>query len=262
MGNEGSWTEDYYDAMTHYAWAPEDLDHLSNSERKRKSPYQTVARLRKLEVPFNHILAIFFSLAPAEFVAELFQSHCDVDELTTVNHLGRDFEREEKIDLITQPDFVFENEHAFLTIETKLNSKSSLEQLQKYAYLHHLIREKKKGRQHALLYLTPHDEARLFPGKLQSIDEARKVAAQKLRSGDPAKWTLRKVATASKVADLLDETPPSFKTGHCRFEDFSGLVRRYRDLSEERSVERRLFDGLLGELERRELAPKSESLHG
>jgi hypothetical protein len=262
MSAARSWAEDYYDAMTHYAWAPDELDHHSDRDRhkgKRPSPYDTVTRLRRLEVAFNHILAIFFCLAPSRFVAELFEAHCGVQDFAPLTHLGRDFERKAEIDSITQPDFVFENDQVFLTVEVNLDSKSSLEQLQKYSYLHCLVREQNLGRQHALLYLTRQSEALLFPGKITSLNQARKFAEQDLRSDHPAKWTVQKMTKVSGVADLLDGTPPWFRIGHCQFADFSTLVRRYGDASVEGSVESRLFGGLFSELERRKLARAPEN---
>ena len=124
MKSGRAWTEDYYDALTHYAWAPDELDHLSNprrADRGRSSPYETVERLRRLEVPFNHLLAFFFSLAPSRFVVELFELYCGIEASGDVAYLGRNFERQLQIDLITQLDFAFENERVFLTIETKID---------------------------------------------------------------------------------------------------------------------------------------------
>lgn len=134
------------------------MDHLSDPGRASKgrpSPYDTVERLRRIEVPLNHILAFFFSMAPASLIGELVKRHVGIEPMGDVAYLGREFERQEVFDSITQPDFAFDNDHTFLTIEAKLNSYSSIEQLQKYAFLHALIRERRPGRRRGMLFLTP-----------------------------------------------------------------------------------------------------------
>ncbi len=174
--------------MTHYAWAPEDLDHLSNPERetqrKRKSPSQTVERLRKLEVPLNHILAFFFSLAPSSVVIELFTKYASVEDYGEVRLLGRqDVERDLCAD-VTQPDLVFDGEGAFLTMEVKTSSKTKIEQLQKYAYLHALAAEAKPGRTHELLFLSSYPRSKLFKEQFVGWDEIKTQAAVGLSNGD------------------------------------------------------------------------------
>jgi hypothetical protein len=253
-----AWTEDYYDAVSHYAWAPDELDHLSDPNRAskgRSSPYDTVERLRRMEVPLNHILGFFFSLAPPFLVTELFKRHVGIEATGDVAYLGREFERREVVDSVTQPDFAFENDHAFLTIETKINSRSSIEQLQKYAYLHALIRERRPGRTHGLLFLTPDPDERFFGVGAKSIADARKRAAEALRAGGANKYTLQKIEM-SQAPELLD-SPGVLAIGHCSFGEFFGLIRHHRDASPPGTVEGRLYGGLLKELERRELARAS-----
>jgi hypothetical protein len=246
---ERSWTEDYYDAMTHYAWAPEDLDHLSNSERerdrKRKSPYQTIARLRKLEVPFNHILAFFFSLAPSSIVAELFKRNLGIQDCGEVSFRGRQIENE----TVTQPDLVFDGEQAFLTIEVKTSSKSRIEQLQKYAYLHAVAEKSRGGRTHGLLFLAPFPQQHLFKEKFEGWDAAKRQAGEGLRSDDNKKWTVAKVAKSSACDFLLE--PDKLSIGYCSFADFGQVVGAFRDRADTDSVERRLYRGLLIELDQR-----------
>jgi hypothetical protein len=252
---ERSWTEDY--ALLHYAWAPEDLDHLSNpkreTDRKRKSPTQTVAALRRLEVPFNHILAFFFSLAPSLFVAQLFEVHTGVEPSGDLKFRGREFERRFRIDTITQPDFVFEGDRAFLTIETKIDSKSSIEQLQKYAFLHSAVQQTEPGREHGLLLLTPYPERDLFRGNISSVAAARQMAAADLRSDGAIKWSIKKIAE-SKAVEMLEDSN-ALRIGHCSFGQFAERMSRFSDIAIPDSIEMKLYRGLLNELGRRKLTP-------
>jgi hypothetical protein len=246
--NERYWIEDYYDAMLHYAWAPEDLDHLSNPDRRkrgRESPYQTVERLRKLEVAFNHILAFFFSLAPSSIVVELFKRHVGIQNCGDVTFRGRQIENE----TVTQPDLVFDGEHAFLTIEVKTSSKSRIEQLQKYAHLHAVAEKSKEGRAHGLLFLAPYKQQYLFKEKFEGWDAAKRQAGEGLKKDGSKKWTVAKVAK-SNACDLLLQ-PGKLSIGYCSFADFGQLVRGFRDGTNPNSVEHRLYRGLLVELDQR-----------
>jgi hypothetical protein len=83
-----------------------------------------------MEVPLNHILAFFFSLVPSRLVMELFKHHLGIEATGDVAYLGREFERQEAFDSVTQPDFTSDNNHALLTVENKINSPSSIDHLQ------------------------------------------------------------------------------------------------------------------------------------
>jgi hypothetical protein len=202
-------------------------------------------------VPLNHILAFFFSLAPPSLIVELFKRHATIEPIGDVAYLGRVFERQEAFDSITQPDFAFDNDHTFLTIETKLNSHSSIEQLQKYAFLHALVRERRPGRTLGMLFLTPHPDERLFGTAAKSVAEARLQAAKALLAGGARKYNLKKIEAAPAL-ELL-ESPNLLAIGHCSFRQFVELVRHYHDASASGTVEQRLYLGLLAELERRGL---------
>jgi hypothetical protein len=105
-------------------------------------------------------------LAPSAVVIELFTKYVSVEDCGDVRLLGRqEVERDLCAD-VTQPDLVFDGELAFLTIEVKTSSKTRIEQLQKYAYLHALAAKAKPGRIHALLFLSPYQQNKLFKEKL------------------------------------------------------------------------------------------------
>ena len=196
MSAARTWIADYYDAMEHYAWAPDELDHRSirnGAETvKRKSPYDTVKRLQTLEVPFNHLLSFVFSLAPPRLAGELFKEKVGVQFDGEVNFLGRAIDKDPDVGSVTQPDFAFDGDHAFLTIETKIGSQSSIEQLQKYAFLHAIRRRNRPSRAHGHLFITPYGEQRLFPKGVRTLGDARTQAAKNLREGEQTKLTLQK----------------------------------------------------------------------
>jgi hypothetical protein len=58
----GDWTEMYYEAVEDYFWRPKMIGRMP-MEKRRGWPHWE-AGLRAQEVPLNHILNIFFALAP------------------------------------------------------------------------------------------------------------------------------------------------------------------------------------------------------
>lgn len=159
-----SWTDSYYDSLEHYFWTSERLGHKPDPDRKLKKPGEVFARLKRLEGPLNHILGLFFALAPPRFVAHLFEQHAalGIDEFAT--YLGGDVQALCESDSATQPDFAFDSPACFLTIEAKIDSKSSIEQVAKYALLHQRADAQRPRKMHALMCMSrnaPHD---LFAG--------------------------------------------------------------------------------------------------
>jgi len=140
-------------------------------------------------------------------------------------------------------------ERAFITIEVKTSSKTKIDQLQKYAYLHALAAQAKPERIDALLFLTPYPQDKLFKEKLVGWDTIKTQAANGLSNGDYKKWSLIQVAS-SKAIEFLS-VPSRLKIGHCSFEQFAGLVHDLCNRAQPESVEYRLYRGLLAELQER-----------
>jgi hypothetical protein len=66
-----SWTSEYYDIVGFYYWEPQILNRQSKRDEK-KSFDDVIARIKRLEVPLNHILNIFFVLAPNSLLQKFF----------------------------------------------------------------------------------------------------------------------------------------------------------------------------------------------
>jgi hypothetical protein len=126
----------------------------------------------------------------------------------------------------TQPDVAFLGQNAFLTIECKIGSKSSLGQLLKYAALHAGAASAYPGRTHALLYLTPGgreticrfpfaDWADVKAQAIAALPGFRKGALSGLGDGE-----------RSEICNSLG----LLHIGHCTYADLAGVIETARGL--------------------------------
>lgn len=242
------WAENYYDALVHYAWSPERLDHLSDTERHkkiRKSPRDTLERLRFLEEPLNHIFAFFFALAPNRFVYDLFDAASLPHDNGSLEQIGRNLDQRFSVKNVTQPDFAFLGTEFFLTIECKVASASSLEQVVKYGYLAQKINEK-CSRRHSLLFISPGPLASLFKAGQAEQESLKDAAVQHI--GNINKTTFKKMTVDQR--NELEHAIRALSIGHCTYQTFLDLLRRYRNdaRTQPDGVAFRLYDGVIREL--------------
>lgn len=248
------WTEEYYDIVDFYFWSPDKLGHRSDKERKLKKADEVMGRLKRIEEPLNHILGIFFALAPSRFVHDLFATQCDVhcnDDLTL---LGRDVHTTYGIADATQPDFAFDGPSSFLTIEAKFGAgKSSLEQLLKYALLHDMIAARGRRSAVGLLYLSDGPTTSLFPTGFQDWSTVKELAIAELPKVE--KHAFKRLSDTSRQA--LIETLRELPIAHCSYRDLDALLARYEAAATSEDaggVEAKLYRGLRAELARRGVA--------
>jgi hypothetical protein len=247
-----SWTEEYYDIVDHYFWAPDRLGHLSNPLRALKSPAEIMARLRRIEEPLNHILGIFFSLAPSGFIQEVYRVGVGVEIDAPLQVLGRSIHSAYGINDATQPDIAFQGPTSFATLEAKVAGRSSTEQLLKYALLHWRVAAVRQPARQALLYLSETPVGRLFPGsfvdwpamKARAIEDLTKVKKQAfVRLGDDER---------RQVVSTLEALP----IAHITYAELDGLMAGWESKAnavDADGVETKLFAGVRQELRRREL---------
>lgn len=245
------WADTYYDAIDHYAWSPDRLNHLSNPKRPLGTPKDVLARLQRLEEPLNHILGIFFDLAPSNLVHRIFQEFAGVSSQGSLDLLRRGAGERMNLGNLTQPDFAFDGPEAFLTIECKIDSKSSLEQLLKYGALHASADARSPGRKHALLYVSPRGRETVFPTPFADWDDLKRQAKDAL-AGE-LKGALRSARddVRASIPNGLDK----MMIGHCTFADLARLVEQHRIEASPSNdgVAERLYSGLIREIERRGL---------
>ena len=134
------WTSLYYDDVEHLLYNPGWI-RGTQADGMRVTVRMVMQRLRGLEAPLHHAIHMFLTLAPNVFVAKLLDmEHADSSPLRVVS--CREWTcpspaRKTVISLLElcQPDIFIEGGGAQLAIEIKSKSKSSREQVLKYAAL-------------------------------------------------------------------------------------------------------------------------------
>lgn len=130
------WNNRYYDAVQEIFWDPQLIGRRPMDPRKYANDWDMLAGLRRLEVPLNHILGIFFSLAPQDFLEKLEATvfgdgHSDPYRSVGIFELRQVHPHDP-----TQPDVFLVSTSTCLSIEVKIASKSDEAQVAKYAMLH------------------------------------------------------------------------------------------------------------------------------
>lgn len=246
------WPEEYYDIVDHYFWAPDRLGHLSNPLRTLRRPADIMARLRRIEEPLNHILGIFFSLAPSGFVQEIYRVVLGVEIDAPLRLLGRTVHSAYGIQDATQPDFAFEGPTSFVTLEAKVAGRSSTEQLLKYAYLHWRVTDARQPQKQGLLYLSDAPVSRLFPGGFVDWPTMKAKAIEDLPKVKKQAFVRLKEHERRQVEATLEALP----VAHMTYADLDALMAAWEakaQAADADGVEAKLFSGVRQEFRRREL---------
>lgn len=213
MANDPSgphWTEFYYSGINHLLWYPDWL-----SPRDSRGNYRSIAermkRLRTLEAPLHHNIHLFLALAPASFVSRLLGVRSTVAaEFTmpdTLNIPPTIAGKVRNLAEICQPDVLLEADGVRIALEVKSGSKSSHEQVLKYAAL---MRQRGPCSEQKLIFVAP---AKIF----SELWTERYQDVTALREGVKA-WQ------GDKVAEKLDGKLQSFGLTLAEAKDFLDSV--------------------------------------
>jgi hypothetical protein len=204
-----------------------------------------------MEVSLNHLLALFFSLAPRDFIQRLelaaFGSHSSAAFRQVSLFELRTAHRHDP----TQPDVFLVSTDRCLSIEVKIDAKSGLEQVAKYALLHldFALRNGIPADGRRLIYLTPRPVSKTWKEKFPD------VAAMRCALAD---FYFANLLSKAKVSRVI--TPAGFKAAalampvaHLTFADFYHLAADYAatlpsDATPPVDTAAKLFAGLLHEL--------------
>ncbi len=176
------WSRLYFDGIEHLLNFPDWIERLK-ADGSRKSIRSVMNRLETLEAPLHHAVEMFFTLAPRELIARLL----DIDR-SEAAHLRivhwQDLERvptanggTASLCELCQPDILIEGRNVQVAIEIKARSKSSLEQVLKYAALSSLRTRPTATRK--LVFLAPNETfAQFFKGRRHADVPSLKEAAR------------------------------------------------------------------------------------
>lgn len=174
-----SWSKAYWDAIEELYWEPSLLGLKSVSKALRTESPETVSiprsrirpggsiytrpekasenftRLKRLEVPLNHIFDICFSITPSSAMSEIFLTPAKIHDQGKFERLGREIATRFPgftDNTATQQDGFFASPHTLLGVELKIDAPTSSEQLLKYAAL--MMAEERHSHRRANLQLT------------------------------------------------------------------------------------------------------------
>ena len=249
------WNNVYYDILQEYYWDPKLIGRVPANPAIFANDREMLGNLRRMEVSLNHILALFFSLAPQDYVCGLEREVFGDTTDKTYRNVGIFELRQNAPHDPTQPDIFMASADTCFSVEVKIGAKSSLDQVVKYALLHS-CHEKRTGEvlRSRLMYLTPRPVAKTWGEKFSDVETMR-VA---LDGFDFA--TFLKKSKMSKVltAAELEAASRSMEVSHITFERFHQITKTYAESISPgvrfADSARKLVDGLIHELEfRRDL---------
>ena len=250
------WNSCYYDSIQEIYWdARNMLGKISPDPLIFANDREMLGNLRRLEVSLNHILALFFSLAPQDFTSDLerqvFSDSCDQPfRNVDIFELRRNAPHDP-----TQPDVFLVSNDTCLSIEVKIGSKSYLEQAVKYALLH-CDYEKRTGPKLAsrLIFLTPRSVSKTWKENFHDIASMREA----LEHFDYPALLKKTKLIALVSSDELRSAANAMEIGHITFDQLNEFTKGYAASIPPEALYadtvKKLFDGLLHEFEfRRDL---------
>lgn len=245
------WNTNYYEIIQDYYWEPQHIDRAKREHPKYGNDKQVLWHIHQMEVSLNHLLALFFSLTPRDFIHRLecsaFGSHSSADfRQVSLFELRATYRHDP-----TQPDVFLVAADRCLSIEVKIDAKSSLEQVAKYALLH-LDFAKRNGIPtdgSRLIYLTPRPVSQTWKEKFLGVSAMRSA----LTAFDFAALLAKAKVSSAITAEELRAVALAMPVAHLSFTDFYRLTAEYAatipsDAKPATDTVAKLFDGLLHEL--------------
>ena len=204
--NKHNWSEIIYDVYDFLYWEPQHIWKIKNPKNKLDSLDKTMEHIKNIEVSLNQILNIFFYFLPYNLFYKLVENTTN-KPIWNDNYILYLKEVENIIDWIngsTQPDFFFIWERANISIEMKTKSKSSLDQLMKYAYLHIKDCERTgSNKDYTLIFLWNWEFKNLWKDKFENVDELKKAFTVYEIADKMKKWDINLVEYKDKIKDLV-----------------------------------------------------------
>lgn len=128
------WTAEYDNIVEFYFWEPQHLNRGKLPGAKSAPSHEVLSALARREVPLNHVLSIFFSLAPQGLIERWFL-RCGLDAQSP-RLLGNPSIRQRPAFGVCQPDLAFLDKSGELFCELKIDARLMADQLYKYLIFH------------------------------------------------------------------------------------------------------------------------------
>jgi hypothetical protein len=244
------WNSVYYDVIQEYYWDPKLIGRVPAVPPIFANDKEMLGNLRRMEVSLNHLLALFFSLAPQDYISGLESTVFGDTTDKAYRNIGIFELRRTTPHDPTQPDVFMASADTCFSVEVKIGAKSSLEQVVKYALLH-CWHEKKEGKPLAsrLLYLTPRPEGKTWAENFTDVGCMKAALDAFDFNGFLEKTKMSKDLTAAE----LEAASRSLQVAHITFARFHEITKTYAGAIPpgERYADsaRKIIDGLVHELE-------------
>jgi hypothetical protein len=153
--SEEFWTAEYQNILEFYFWEPQHLNRVSPAKELRRPVDDVIGRLMKREVPLNHLLNIFFRLAPDGLIGRWVASALPSFELGPARLTNTIEFRRSQAYGACQPDIWLEGTSRRCFVELKVDAKGSLQQVFKYALLAKILDREYGVKPAALVLMGP-----------------------------------------------------------------------------------------------------------
>ena len=250
---QANWTDIYYEIIEEYFWSPQWIGRISNPKRSPHPWSFWEKRLRRREVPLNHILNIALYLVPQELV------DAALSVMVGKKVTGMQLVKLPELDAnLVQPDMVFVSGKSLCFIEMKVDSRSSIDQFAKYAIAaKQLLDGSDETEEVTLVLLVRHAEhsrvwKRAAPDGLTSTASVRTHALRGL-AGDADVWKEASVpGFMARFPEALPRVREVVETMDVSLADYRSLAV-FRSYGSADPTATKLIKGVLAEFEGRGL---------
>jgi|GEM_PF-1498489 len=251
--SEMTWADNYYESLEFFYWEPQHLGKKKNPDSKIDTFKKAQRHLRNMEVTLNQNLHQFFLLAPDSFRNELFGQLFRRNFQGDFFLEGRNIDEKFKLNNRVQPDILFHSQTETVAFEMKLDAKSSLEQVLKYALLGLAVElQQKCEKEHFLILLGKGSFSNQWNENFESIEnlqnELFKEDLKAFFSNKPFH-----IEHLSRFEQILKNLSIHFLT----YDEFASYLRRELPLTSDFSagaqIYRKLIAGVIEEFKVRSL---------
>lgn len=248
-----NWIDSYYDALEFFYGEPQHLRKKMRNGGQPTSLAEVRKRLRAIEVPLNHNLHQFFRLAPGRLVEAIFAAAFGYSPTGPFELHGRNVDRDFRLKNSVQPDLLFTADQGVVSIEMKIGAKCSPQQVLKYALLGLAVeRHFHRDMMHHFLLVGCGEFRDQWSKPLGSVSDLRRALLEAdldaFLKARPIEFRLPDRFTA-----IVHEMRLAFLSYDSLASVLMQAIPNEGDSSDGAEVYRKLLDGLLDELKRRQL---------
>lgn len=252
---ETNWVKSYYHALEFFYWEPQHIGRKKHVSAKYDTVQKVKEHLHDMEVTLNHNLSQFFLLAPCSLRNKLFAKLFAQPFEHQFDMHGGELDGKYELANSMQPDLVFSSDAELVSVEMKLEAKSSIAQALKYAWLGlRMEMARGKPRKHYLALLGKQSFSDLWQEKFESPVDLQNALAQTDLSSFFAKLHTHASATNQERFKEIVSTLSFAFLSYAELADFlQEALPTESDVSTGAEVYRKLVAGLLNEFQHRHL---------